>query len=94
MTEQELPLDALNDVYRIIGELTSLETTLILHKHFKGQTVNFPVRLVSQNYVKQLIKEQLTVKGFLTNEEIQKFSIKFNYSERQMRRLVTLARKK
>ena len=42
-----------NGVYEELVELLGLENTLKIHKHFRGQQVNFPMRLYSKEYIEE-----------------------------------------
>lgn len=40
-----------NGVYEELVELLGVEVTLKIHEYFKGQQVNFPMRVHSKEYV-------------------------------------------
>ena len=42
-----------NSVYREISEIVGLEATLKLYLRFKGQQINFPVRLYNPHLIQQ-----------------------------------------
>lgn len=44
-----------NGVYEELVELPGLENTLKIHKHFRGQQVNFPMRLYSKEYIEEYL---------------------------------------
>lgn len=80
-------IEELNEVYRTIAQLTSLEDSIVLYEHFKGLTVNFPTRLTDIDYIKRHIKQEMQ-KQPINRQIIQKWAIRFNYSERQIRRMI------
>lgn len=82
-------IEELNEVYRTIAQLTSLEDSIVLYEHFKGLTVNFPTRLTDIEYIKKYIKQEMQ-KQPVNRQIIQKWAIRFNYSERQIRRIIKL----
>ena len=44
-----------NGVYEELVELLGLENTLKIRKHFRGQQVNFPIRLYSKEYIEEYL---------------------------------------
>ena len=54
-----------NGVYEELVELLGLENTLKIHKHFRGQQVNFPMRLYSKDYIEEyLIKNYIFIYSY------------------------------
>ena len=71
-----------NSVYREIREIIGLEATLKLYLRFKGQQVNFPVRLYNPHLIqKNVIKE-------FDGSNIPELARKYDYSEKTIRRMI------
>ncbi len=74
----------LNGVYEIISELIGFDNTTKIYKHFAGSQVNFPTRLFSKEFVLQE-----AIKSYDgTSVSINKIAVKYNYSERTVRKLL------
>lgn len=71
-----------NAVYKEISELIGLDATLKIYLRFKGQQVNFPIRL----YNPQLIHQNVIKEFDGTN--IAELAQKYDYSERTIRRMI------
>ena len=52
-----------NGVYEELVELLGLENTLKIHKHFRGQQVNFPMRLYSKSYILEYLNKNYNGKN-------------------------------
>lgn len=75
---------SLNGVYEVISELVGFDNTTKIFKHFAGSQINFPTRLFSKEFVLQEI-----IKSYDgTSASINKIAVKFNYSERTVRKLL------
>ena len=71
-----------NSVYREISEIVGLEATLKLYLRFKGQQINFPVRLYNPHLIqKNVIKE-------FDGSNIPELARKYDYSEKTIRRMI------
>jgi len=71
-----------NSVYREISEIVGLEATLKLYLRFKGQQINFPVRLYNPHLIQQnVIKEY-------DGCNIKELAKKYDYSEKTIRRMI------
>lgn len=71
-----------NSVYREISEIVGLEATLKIYLRFKGQQVNFPVRLYNPHLIqKNVIKE-------FNGSNIPELARKYDYSEKTIRRMI------
>ena len=71
-----------NSVYREISEIIGLEATLKLYLRFKGQQVNFPVRLYNPHLI-----QKNGVKEF-DGSNIPELARKYDYSEKTIRRMI------
>lgn len=71
-----------NTVYREISEIVGLDATLKIYLRFKGQQVNFPVRLYNPHLIQQnVIKE-------FDGTNVTELAQKYDYSERTIRRMI------
>lgn len=71
-----------NTVYKEISEIVGLDATLKIYLRFKGQQVNFPVRLYNPHLIQQnVIKE-------FDGTNITELAHKYDYSERTIRRMI------
>ena len=43
--------DDFKDIYAEMSELLGEEVVLMIHKYYKGQQINFPMKLYSNEYV-------------------------------------------
>ena len=75
-------VDLYNTIYKEISELIGLDATLKLYLYFKGQQVNFPIRLYNPHLIqKNVIKE-------FDGTNIAELAHKYDYSERTIRRMI------
>lgn len=72
----------LNGIYEELAGLVGIESVIKIYSTFKGQQVNFPVRLFSHEYVVSQIVELYN--GTNTNT----LATKFGYSERWVREII------
>lgn len=70
-----------NGIYEELIELLGLEVTIKIHKYFKGQQVNFPMRLHSKAYV----MKELQDKSVSDSKEIAK---KLGYINNWIRKML------
>ena len=71
-----------NTVYKELSEIIGLDDTLKIYLRFKGQQVNFPVRLYNPHLIQQnVIKE-------FDGTNITELAQKYDYSERTIRRMI------
>ena len=82
MSKNRTPV--LNGVYETISQLIGFDNTTKLYKHFAGSQINFPTRLFSKEFV--LSEAVKAYDG--TSESINKIAVKYNYSERTIRKLL------
>ena len=82
MSKNSTPV--LNGVYEAISDLIGFDNTTKLYKHFAGSQINFPTRLFSKEFV--LSEAVKAYDG--TSESINKIAVKYNYSERTIRKLL------
>lgn len=79
---EQADISGLNDVYRELCDLVGYENMLKLYAQYKGFQVNFPTRLYSKEYVREVVKKESD--GSNTKE----LARKLGYSERWIRKIV------
>lgn len=84
----KLETEGLNGIYYEIAQILSYEDSKILFDNLKGLSVNFPTKFVDPDYIKKYICTELMEGKVFTKADIQKMSLRFDYSERQMRRFI------
>ncbi|WP_396335301.1 Mor transcription activator family protein [Clostridium sp.] len=72
---------AFNGIYEELIELLGLEVAIKIHEYFKGQQVNFPMRLHSKTYV----MKELQGKSVSDSKELAK---KLRYTDSWIRKLL------
>ncbi|MBS5886852.1 Mor transcription activator family protein [Clostridium sp.] len=70
-----------NGIYEELIELLGLEVTIKIHEYFKGQQVNFPMRLNSKTYA----MKELQGKSVSDSKELAK---KLGYTDNWIRKLL------
>ena len=73
--------NGLNDVYKELFDLVGYENMLKLYKQYKGFQVNFPTRLYSKEYVREVVKEEYD------GSNTKALARKLGYSERWIRKI-------
>lgn len=74
--------DLLNAVYREISEKLGMDTAMEIYQMFKGQQISFPVRFFNPARIQQIIVKEYD------GTNIRTLSIKYNYSEKTVRRII------
>lgn len=82
ISQKEHPV--LNGVYETISEIVGFDNAVKLFENFCGSQVNFPTRLFSKEFV---LQEALKAYNG-TSESINRIAVKYNYSERTIRKLL------
>jgi len=72
----------LNGVYEEFARYLGIDAALKIYSEFKGQQINFPVRLFSQEYVISQIVE------LYDGTNINQLAKRFGYSERWVRQML------
>lgn len=80
MAEQDSEL--LNSVYREISERLGMNTAMEIYQLFKGQQINFPVRFFNPARIQHIIVKEYD------GTNIRTLAIKYNYSEKTIRRII------
>ena len=80
MNKENVP--TLNGIYEEISEIIGFDNTVKLYENFHGCSVNFPAKLFSIEFV-----VQEAIKSYdRTSESIHRIAVKYNYSERTIRK--------
>ena len=74
--------ELLNAVYKEISEKLGVDTAMSIYQMFKGQQISFPVRFFNPEKIKQIIVQEYD------GENIRTLAIKYNYSEKSVRRII------
>lgn len=74
--------ELLNIVYREISENLGMDTAMSIYQMFKGQQISFPVRFFNPEKIKQIIVQEYD------GTNIRMLAIKYNYSEKSVRRII------
>ena len=82
MQMAESDSDLLNAVYREISEKLGMDTAMEIYQMFKGQQINFPVRFFNPARIQQIIVKEYD------GANIRTLAIKYNYSEKTIRRII------
>ena len=84
MTFKGIEYEALNPIYRNLINAVGYEAAEKLYDHYRGQQLNFPIRLFDTGYIKKTLVEQGD------DCDIKKLSRELGCSERW---IIKLARK-
>ena len=69
-------------IYAEMSEILGEEIVKIIHKHYKGQQVNFPMKLYSNEYVEKYIIENYDKKS------VRYMSRELGYSDKWIQKLI------
>ena len=76
------PAYPLHGIYAEMSDLVGYENAIKIFERYKGQQINFPVRLYDKAAVKEVIKEKYN------GENTKELARQFNYSERWVKEIV------
>lgn len=74
--------ELLNTVYKEISEKLGMDVAMEIYRMFKGQQISFPVRFFNPQQIQALIIREYN------GTNIRKLAIKYNYSEKTVRRII------
>lgn len=74
--------ELLNAVYKEISEKLGMDTTMSIYQMFKGQQISFPVRFFNPEKIQRIIVQEYD------GTNIRTLAIKYNYSEKTVRRII------
>lgn len=84
----EYDVYAWNDIYRQLEKIVGAELTIQLFQEFRGMQINFPMKLLSSEFIGEIAFLEFDGKN------LKELSRKFGYSERHLRRLIQAEREK
>ena len=74
--------ELLNAVYKEVSEKLGMDTAMEIYQMFKGQQISFPVRFFNPAKIQQMIVQEYD------GTNIKMLAIKYNYSEKTIRRII------
>ena len=74
--------ELLNAVYKEISEKLGMDTAMSIYQMFKGQQISFPVRFFNPEKIQQIVVQEYD------GTNIRTLAIKYNYSEKSIRRII------
>lgn len=80
MAEKDSEL--LNTVYKEIADNLGMDAAMDIYKIFKGQQITFPVRFFNPARIQRIIIQEYD------GTNIKALAIKYNYSEKTVRRII------
>ena len=80
MAEKDSEL--LNAVYKEIADSLGMDAAMDIYKMFKGQQITFPVRFLNPARIQRIIIQEYD------GTNIKSLAIKYNYSEKTVRRII------
>ena len=80
MAEKDAEL--LNAIYKEIADKLGMDVAMDIYKMFKGQQVSFPVRFLNPARIQRIIIQEYD------GTNIKALAIKYNYSEKTVRRII------
>lgn len=75
--------ELLNTVYREVSEKLGMDTAMEIYRMFKGQQISFPTRFFNPARIQQIIVQEYD------GTNIRTLAVKYNYSEKTVRRIVS-----
>ena len=80
MVQEDVEL--LNAVYKEISEKMGIDVAMEMYQLFKGQQISFPVRFFNPTRIQQIIVKEYD------GTNIRTLALKYNYSEKTIRRII------
>ena len=78
----ETDSELLSPVYKEISERLGMNTAMTIYEMFKGQQISFPTRFFDPAMVYQAIIQEYD------GTNVRMLAIKYNYSEKSIRRII------
>ena len=78
----ETDSELLSPVYKEISERLGMNTAMTIYEMFKGQQISFPTRFFDPAMVHQAIIQEYD------GTNVRMLAIKYNYSEKSIRRII------
>lgn len=74
--------ELLNTVYKEVSERLGMDTAMEIYRMFKGQQISFPTRFFNPTRIQQIIIQEYD------GTNIRTLAVKYNYSEKTIRRIL------
>lgn len=74
--------ELLNTVYKEIADRLGMDIAMDIYKMFKGQQISFPVRFLNPARIQRIIIQEYD------GTNIKALAVKYNYSEKTVRRII------
>ena len=74
--------ELLNTVYKEVSEKLGMDTAMEIYRMFKGQQISFPMRFFNPASIQKRILREYD------GTNIKTLAIKYNYSEKTVRRII------
>ncbi len=74
--------ELLNTVYKDISEKLGMDTAMEIYRMFKGQQISFPMRFFNPIRIQKCIIQEYD------GTNVKTLAIKYNYSEKTVRRII------
>ena len=74
--------ELLNAVYKEVSEKLGMDTAMEIYRMFKGQQISFPVRFFNPERIQKIILREYD------GTNIKMLAIKYDYSEKTIRRIL------
>lgn len=75
-------IELLNSIYKDINDEFGIDVAMRMYQLYKGTQVNFPMRFLNPELVKQKILEEYD------GTNLKQLAVKYSYSEKTLRRLI------
>ena len=82
MRMAEKDSELLNTIYKEIADKLGMDTAMDVYQMFKGQQITFPVRFLNPARIQRIIIQEYD------GTNIKALAIKYNYSEKTVRRII------
>ena len=74
--------ELLNTVYKEVSEKLGMDTAMEIYRMFKGQQISFPMRFFNPTRIQKCIVQEYD------GTNVKTPAIKYNYSEKTVRRII------
>lgn len=74
--------ELLNSVYKELSERLGIDAAIAMYRLFKGQQINFPVRLFDPVKIQQMVAKEYN------GTNVRALASKYGYSEKSIRRII------
>lgn len=78
----EIQKEQLNGIYKDMAEILDIQVVLKLYENYKGLQVTFPIRLLSNEYIKKSVHKEYN------GNNSKELARKYEYSERWVKKMI------